>query len=555
MRLYWGHTEPRITNLTLKIMGVNVCALIMLLLGVLYLGQYQNELIEAKLEIFSAKTKLIAGAVAETAITMPSQPAWENTNKKGNIAELSETKARKIVRRFGSITNQRIYIFNHKGKMIADSAKLGDPDGQINVTALPPPPLKNTKTSGPLKLMAKWVISLTPEKRSLPRFPYTSSQNVRHYKDALQALAGKHSISAWHSYKKTIILSAASPVGYNNKSIGAVMITREAHDIEEDIGSVWHNILLIFIGTLILTIFLSIYLSGVIARPLMRLAKAAERVRTDPGRKTEIPDLSNRYDEIGELSLALRDMTEALCERMDTIESFAADVSHELKNPLTSLRSATETLGLVQSQKDKDKLMEIIQHDLQRLDRLISDISRASRLDSELTRETLKRVDIHELLQELLEIHRDPLEREEKQNRNKTKINNVNLVLNLCSNKPIVPGIHSRLTQVFENLISNALSFSPPESTINITTRTENSNLHITVTDQGPGIPENKLDTIFKRFYSERPDHEDYGNNSGLGLSICKQIITALNGEIFAENIEQNKEIIGAQFTVILPTL
>ena len=533
MRLYWGRTEPRITNLTLKIMGMNVIALVMLLIGVLYLGQYQTELIDTKLETFNAKTELIAAAIAETSI-QTSAPRLD----------LSKVKTEKIIQRFSAMTGQQIYVFNAQGQMLANST-------QHNTANWTPPQHKKSAPS-PIKTMAKWITSLTPEHQTLPHFQNIESQNARDYIDATQALQGNNSISAWHDQNKTIILSSATPITYQNQIIGAVMVTREAHDIEEDIGVVWHNILLVFIGTLILTIFLSIYLSSLIARPLMRLARAAERVRTDKVRQTEIPDLSDRHDEIGELSVALRSMTNELNERMDTIESFAADVSHELKNPLTSLRSATETLTIVKTEKDKTKLMQIIEHDLRRLDRLISDISNASRLDSELTRETLERVDIHRLLRNLLDIYNNPLNREENPDQNQITINNINLTLDLIQNhNPIVPGVQSRLMQVFENILSNAISFAPPKSTITIATQINKDQIHITISDEGPGIPENKLDTIFKRFYSERPAHEDYGNNSGLGLSICKQIVTALNGTIYAENISRT----GTKFTVTLPVL
>ena len=335
------------------------------------------------------------------------------------------------------------------------------------------------------------------------------------------------------------------------------------NDIEEDISAVWRNILIIFLVTLIATVFLSIYLSGVIARPLIRLARAAEKVRIDYGRETTIPDLSNRHDEIGELSLALRDMTEALRVRMDAIESFAADVAHELKNPLTSLRSATETLSVVKTNKDKESLMQIIQHDLQRLDRLISDISHASRLDSELSRDMLERVDVQKVLLALLDQYRKPLSRsdqsksKEKISDDKVIVKDIEIILENSHTAPlIVPAVESRLMQVFENILSNALSFSPKNGRIKIATKTTNNKLYISISDEGPGIPDNKLKTIFKRFYSERPEHEEYGNHSGLGLSICKQIISALNGEIYAENITNNNEkTTGARFTVVLPTL
>jgi two-component system sensor histidine kinase ChvG len=249
-------------------------------------------------------------------------------------------------------------------------------------------------------------------------------------------------------------------------------------------------------------------------------------------------------------------MTQALWDRMDTIERFAADVSHEIKNPLTSLRSAVETAAIVKNQKDREKLMGIIQHDVQRLDRLITDISNASRLDAELSRDEMENVDLYLLLHKLADAHKNPMERSGLRDnftgRSADESPQIRLITN--GTPPIfVRGNESRLAQVFENLISNALSFSPPRGLVTITLSLDKAYVRVTVDDQGPGIPENKLGAIFERFYSERPKHEAYGRHSGLGLSIAYQIVTAHGGRIWAENRQNNGDAVtGARFIVEL---
>jgi two-component system sensor histidine kinase ChvG len=319
-----------------------------------------------------------------------------------------------------------------------------------------------------------------------------------------------------------------------------------------------------FGGTLVVTILLSIYLSGLIAKPLRRLMQAAESVRTGKRGDSEIPDLSYRHDEIGELSLVLRSMTQALHERMDSIESFAADVSHELKNPLTSLRSAVETLGVVKGEKDREKLMGIIGHDISRLERLINDISSASRLDAELSRENFERVELWDFLNRIIDLYKDPLKRAYENGPNNKQhviLTDKNVSIRLegdpgsasAYESAQVWGVEDRLAQVFQNVLSNALSFSPEGGQIRVRVSAGKRRVFVNIEDEGPGIPEGKLEAIFERFYSERPAHEDYGMHSGLGLSICKQIITALGGDMSAENIKDlNGRITGARFTVVL---
>ena len=287
------------------------------------------------------------------------------------------------------------------------------------------------------------------------------------------------------------------------------------------------------------TIILSLLLASTIAGPLRRLSEAAEKVQTSITSREEIPDFSYRTDEVGHLSRALRSMTSSLYNRIEAIERFAADVAHELKNPLTSLRSAVETLPRAKREEDRERLNAIIQHDVRRLDRLISDISNASRLDAELARESADRVDFEKLVDAMVSIQRDL-----------AASRNVNVVLEerQGSNPAVTLGHDSRLAQVINNLIDNAVSFSPEGGTVSVAIHTTDREIVTTVTDEGPGI-RGDISRIFQRFYTDRPDGEHFGDHSGLGLAISKQIIDAHRGTITATN---RRDRSGAIFTITL---
>ena len=310
--------------------------------------------------------------------------------------------------------------------------------------------------------------------------------------------------------------------------LGVLLLSTRGGDIDNIVAAERWGIVRVSLFAAAVTVVLSMILANTIAGPVQRLSAAAERVRHSVKARAEIPDFTDRTDEIGHLSGALRDMTQALYKRIDAIESFAADVAHELKNPLTSLRSATETLPLAKTDDSKERLMEIIQHDVKRLDRLISDISDASRLDAELAREDARPVDTAELLRTTVslfnDIHRD---------------DTPEVVLDIA----YAPGAHpyrvtghdSRLSQVIVNLLENAISFSPPEGRVAVLTRRVGGEVQIVVEDEGPGIPSENLERIFERFYTDRPQ-ENFGQNSGLGLNISRQIVVAHGGRLYAEN-------------------
>lgn len=530
-------------GLTLRILAVNLIAPVVLVLGLLYLGQYRASLIEAELGTLKAQAQLFAAAIAEGAV----RPVQNDSSVYARTASQQEVLmpdlSRRMVRRLGETTDSRTRLFNQDGSLIGDSNRLLGPGGIVQATALEPPA---TQDGFGLSISAhiSQFLETMPNRKTLPPYPRSISHNANDFPDAKRAFTGDASATAWTDKQGRIILTAAAPVQKVKGITGVVLLTREGEDIEDAMTRVRYDVLTGFLGALSVTILLSVYLAGVIGRPLKRLANAAEAIRQGKGRHIDFPDIGNRRDEIGELSVALQDMTYALWDRMDSIEHFAADVAHELKNPLTSLRSAVETAAKVKG-KDREKLMKIIQHDVQRLDRLISDISNASRLDAELSREELGDIDLKAILQRLIDAHSAPMERADK-----NKAENCRLRLECPENLPnyIVRGSEGRIAQVFENLIGNALSFTPEDEPVILTLKKDGRRVILTIEDNGPGIPENKLESIFERFYTERPKHEDYGSHSGLGLSIAKQIIDAHKGQIYA----QNRPDKGAIFTVIL---
>lgn len=550
--LYWGGKERRITNLTLRIMGVNALAVITLILGVVYLSQYHMTLIASRLEHFETELTLVTAAITEGALIE------DNTEEEdASLTSLHTNKAEILSARLGATLNKRVMVFDVRGDLVADSELLIEKYKVQPIFQVVREEKRKLESVEVLKEMASWIVAFFPEHDTLPLFEGVTSDKAIDYHDAIEAYDKKLNMTAWRNVSGELMLTASMPILNDNRDVsGVVMMISDGTDIKEALGDAWFNILKVFLATLIITVLLSIYLSGVIARPLRKLASAAENVRKGKLKHTEIPDMSDRNDEIGELSIVLRDMTHALWDRMDTIEAFAADVSHEIKNPLTSLKSAVETAGIVKKKEDLQRLLDIIKHDIERLDRLISDISNASRLDAELSREAFGIINFKTLLRNLLDSYKSPLEREmeNRYNSDEALKNGILITLDMPDHVDIyVRGSEGRLIQVFQNIIANALSFAPVKSTIKVLVTLKGNRVSVAIEDEGPGIPENQLDNVFKRFYSERPEHEKYGQHSGLGLSICKQIITAHNGIIYAENnVERDGEASGARFVVLL---
>ncbi|NEK23026.1 histidine kinase [Sulfitobacter sp. JBTF-M27] len=348
------------------------------------------------------------------------------------------------------------------------------------------------------------------------------------------------------------LLTVLTPIMQGDTAVGVVAIASAAGEIDNLVRSERERVLQMFVIATVVSIGLSLVLASTIANPLADLAAAAELSRDKNSRKVNpgrirIPDLTARPDEIGRLSGALRGMVSALYNRIDGNEQFAADVAHEIKNPLASLRSAVGTLRMVKRDDQREKLLDVIDHDVRRLDRLVSDISNASRLDSELVKEEQEQFDLLHMVGNLGEYLGED-----------AKSKGIDFITDLPDEPIMVHGLEARLAQVFVNLITNAISFCEDGDAIRVWARKRENRVLVVVEDTGPGIPEQALSKIFKRFYSQRPE-EHFGNNSGLGLAISKQIIEAHGGVIWAENIRPTEaditsDPLGARFVVGLPT-
>lgn len=523
----------RLTPLTRRILALNILALVIPVVGLLYLGEYRENLIEAELEGLTTEAELFAGAVGTSGVVV---------GPLGDERLVADT-TRQTVRRLVEASKRRARLFAPDGSLLADSNRLMGPGGTVEIEVLPstkPQTAWESLIAGIYDRVVSWV----PSGRTWPRYREYPVQRAEHYPEVQRALAGEIATAVRDDGEGGLVLSVAVPVQRYRQVLGSLLLTTGSEEIDATVRSVRLDILKVFGVALAVTILLSLYLARTIAQPIHRLAEAAERVRHGHGRQTAIPHFPNRRDEIGDLAGALKDMTEALWRRMDAIERFAADVAHEIKNPLTSLRSAVETAARIEDPVQQKKLMTIILDDVQRLDRLISDISDASRLDAELSRAETEPVDVGRLLEMLARIHEATAGER-----------GLRFDIDIARHQElVVDGIDSRLGQVFRNLIINAMSFSPPGGVIWLRAARDGAMVRVTVSDEGPGIPEGKLEAIFDRFYSERPAGEKFGTHSGLGLSISKQIVEAHGGTIVAANrLDEDGRVCGARFTVTLP--
>jgi two-component system, OmpR family, sensor histidine kinase ChvG len=524
----------RTSRLRRRILTLNVLALVIPVAGLLYLDQYRDNLIESELEALRTEGQLFAAALGEAGVT-----AGEEGDER-----LMPELARLTLRRMVEISKHRARLFGQDGALVADSLRLYTPGGQVEIEPLLPPAPESLFEKLMTNLYAG-VLSLLPAGHRWPLYPGESvDQRADSFPEVKRALDGEVGRAIYERGKGGLILDVAVPVQRYRQVLGALVLSSDGADIDDAVRSVRFDILKVFGLALAVTVLISSYLARTIAHPIYRLADAADRVRRGHGRQIDIPDFSRRRDEIGDLSGSLRDMTRALWQRMDAIEHFAADVAHEIKNPLTSLRSAVETVARLEDPAQQKRLMTIILDDVERLNRLITDISDASRLDAELSRAEMAPVDIASMLQALAELHEATMGAEDPP-----------LRLEIASYQHlVVTGIEGRLVQVWRNLISNAVSFSPEGGSIRIAAARAGDKVRVTVSDDGPGIPPEKLTDIFDRFYSERPAGEKFGTHSGLGLSISKQIVEAHGGSIVAANrTASDGRVLGAVFTVTLP--
>ncbi len=539
-------TEPLVRKrglmspLTRRILALNVLALAILVGGLLYLGEYRKSLIETKLTALQTQGEVLAASLGEGAVTTGfiDRPHLVPFLAKGMIIRLVEP------------TGVRARLFGVGGALLADSLTLPGAGQAVSRRDLPEREGFRSWLNGLFDRIDGLFFSTNGPLPAPEEVPYSEPKipGAIDFDEVMSALQGKSARTLRAERGEGMILYVAVPVRRYKLIVGAILLSREGEDILATLRSVRLDILKIFAVTLAVTVLLSLYLAGTIAQPIHHLAEAAERVRRHHDRHVAIPDFTGQEDEIGDLSGALRDMTAALWQRMDAIESFAADVAHEIKNPLTSLRSAVETAVNVKDPEQQRKLLAVVLDDIQRIDRLISDISDASRLDAELSRATRTPVDVAGLLTTLSDMHSTT-----------SGGGKPTLTVEAETGTDLqVPAIEGRLVQVFRNLIANAVSFSPLEGRITCRVARESSEdgdlVTVAIEDQGPGIPENKRETIFERFYTERPEGEKFGIHSGLGLSISRQIVEAHSGTLRAENLTgEDGRVGGASFTVRLP--
>jgi len=553
------------SSLTRRIVVLNVAGLLALSVGINYLSPFRARLIDARIQSLMQQGQIIAHAIADqatddTGSSMTVDPDKLQKLQPGQSYGPSEDalygidfpinpeRVAPVLRDLVSPTKTRARIYDRDGVLLVDSRDLFG-RGDVLRFDLPSPTAKKPGIFERFYMAVRTWLG----RGDLPLYRDLGPDDGKGYQEVAQALEGRDASMVRINNRGDVIVSVAVPVQRFHAVRGALMLSTQGADIDNMVTAERLAILKVFLVAAAVMVVLSILLAGTIAEPVRRLADAAESVRRRIQSRVEIPDFTRRRDEIGHLSGTLRSMTDALYSRIEAIERFAADVAHELKNPLTSLRSAVETLPVAKTDSSRARLLDVIQHDVRRLDRLISDISDASRLDAELQRQEAAPVDMAKLLNMVVtvanEVKRD---------------DNVKVTLRFeggGTRSFQVPGHDSRLGQIVDNLIENARSFSPPGGSVRVTCRRAKNNVEIFVDDDGPGVRPDAIDKIFERFYTDRP-HQGFGQNSGLGLSISKQIVEAHGGTIWVENriaataasaSETSPKVLGARFIVRLP--
>ncbi len=512
---------PHFSALTWRILAFNALALIVLTAGVIAVQASGRGLVEERLTSIQEQANIVAGTLAEYA-TDP------------ETHTLKVEQAEPLLRQLIAPTRLRARLYLPSGRIATDTRNLL----ARNVVQMQELPSLDTRTRTEewFKRLYDGIMGVRPFARLQPY--YEAGGDGRVYGEVRTALTGETSTAERVDDRNRLVLSVAVPIQRFTAIYGVLFLSTEGGDIDGILRAERATLIEVFAVAFLVMLFTSLYLAGTIAEPIKRLAAAADRVRSGVGGRSDLPNFPERDDEIGDLADSLRAMTANLYDRIDAIESFAADVAHELKNPLTSLASAVEMFARAKDEESRIKLLTIVRGDIKRIDRLITDISDASRLDAELSREAPQAVALSRLLATIVEIY---------------QMTDIAHAVQFALLDELVPGAtvrgrDERLGQVFRNLIDNAVSFSPPGSTVTITATRHELCARVTVEDEGPGIPPDNLESIFERFYTERPG-ENFGRNSGLGLSIARQIIEGAGGRIYAENRTPN----GARLIVEMP--
>jgi len=578
LRIFMRAVSSRFSSsVTRRIVVLNLGGLAALLVGFLYLNQFRDGLIDARVRSLQTQGEIIAAAIAASA-TVETDSITVDPEKLLQLApgesygladeivpslefSINPERVGPVLHRLASPTQTQARIYDRDGYLLLDSRSLSS---RSNILRYDLPPAANDEAEPFVDRLWNKAKGLV-WRSDLPLYEDIGADNGKGYPEVVRALNGGEQSIVRVNAKGETIVSVATPIQRFRVVRGALLLSTQGDDIDKIIASERGAVVRIFLVSSVIMFLLSLFIAGTIAEPLRRLAEAAERVRRGTKSRREIPDFTERSDEIGHLSGALRDMTKALYDRIEAIESFAADVAHELKNPLTSLRSAVETLPIARKQESRDRLLSIIEHDVRRLDRLISDISDASRLDAELARADMELVDLECVLATVVsmanQVNAEP---------------SVRVSLSVARGGPFeegrksgfrVVGHDSRLGQVFNNLIDNARSFSNEGGSVRVLIRPAKDcaescypreGFEIIVDDDGPGIPADAFERIFERFYTDRPS-QGFGQNSGLGLSISRQIIEAHGGRISAVNristlgAQGDGAVLGARLVLWLP--
>jgi two-component system, OmpR family, sensor histidine kinase ChvG len=528
------HPHRRFSALTRRILFLNAAALFILMGGVLWVQSNRAGLVDERIAGIRDQALIVAGALAEYTADQERRAIDPN-------------QAEPLLRQLIAPTMLRARVYSTIGRLQIDTRNLLARN-IVTTGELPPPVSANPaiaffqRTFDSGRRFYDGLMGIRPLARLEPYFE--AGANGRVYDEVNSALMGENGSSVRVTEQDSLVLSVAVPIRRFATIYGVLMLTTESGDIDGILKGERAALLEVFAVAFVALLLASVYLAGFIAAPIRRLAAAAELVRRGRGGREMIPRIPDRGDEIGELADSFAAMTRALYDRIDAIERFAADVAHELKNPITSLKSALDTLERTKTPSDRERLIAVVMSDLTRIDRLITDISDASRLDAELSRSTSEPIDLVRLLETIVTIY-----------------NGMGLPRGVrvefapsTLRSAMIQGLDERLGQVFRNLIDNAISFSPDNGTVRVSAQMLDTVVRTAIEDEGPGISDDDLERVFERFYTVRPADHGFGKNSGLGLAIARQVVLSHGGRIWAENLRDGAKIRkGARFVVDLP--
>ncbi len=513
--------------------------LVLFFIGILAVDRYRIVLIDAELGALKRQGETLARSLA-----LANSDTYSNLdNSSASRRGLAPSTLRHILPLVGYGSSLRARIYQPSGRIMADTAKNQMPDSEVQMTVRTQEPFLGSVKHEIITSISKFSNFVNGVEK-LPEIPNRRLYSANQIPALKNAMMGRKVSMSWRMPSGELVLGVALPIQEVRIVRGALLLTKNGSDIEAEIAKVQWAFFLLLCAMFFLTIILGLYLSRSITRPIVELAASARRLSKAKDKSVKLTKLPYRNDEIGELSKALQEMTDDLQERIKATAGFAADVAHELKNPLTSLRSAAETVSRIKNQSQQQLLMSVILEDVTRLDRLITDISQASRVEAELAQTHRDNVDFRALLDSWVSMMSDRYPDIKlswtKDHENQDKDN-------------LQVSIHTgRIIQILDNLLANAVSFNPPNKEIEIELEIIGKNKNkicFSIRDHGPGIPEANLDTIFKRFYTQRPNDEAFGHHSGLGLSIARQIAEAHGGDLYASHASEN----GAIFFLELP--